>query len=43
MKGHIKFLEASTKSMALHYNILDGTCVRDYIHVCDLADAHVLG
>lgn len=20
----------------------DGTCVRDYIHVCDLADAHVL-
>lgn len=24
------------------YNTLDGTCVRDYIHVCDLADAHVL-
>jgi UDP-glucose 4-epimerase len=21
----------------------DGTCVRDYIHVCDLADAHALG
>ena len=21
----------------------DGTCLRDYIHVCDLADAHVLG
>jgi len=21
----------------------DGTCIRDYIHVCDLADAHVLG
>ena len=20
----------------------DGTCIRDYIHVCDLADAHVL-
>ena len=23
------------------YNTPDGTCVRDYIHVCDLADAHV--
>lgn len=21
----------------------DGTCIRDYIHVCDLVDAHVLG
>jgi UDP-glucose 4-epimerase len=20
----------------------DGTCIRDYVHVCDLADAHVL-
>lgn len=25
------------------YETPDGTCVRDYIHVCDLADAHVLG
>lgn len=24
-----------------NYNTIDGTCVRDYIHVCDLADAHV--
>ena len=24
------------------YETDDGTCVRDYIHVCDLADAHVL-
>lgn len=24
------------------YDTDDGTCVRDYIHVCDLADAHVL-
>lgn len=23
------------------YDTADGTCVRDYIHVCDLADAHV--
>ena len=24
------------------YSTPDGTCLRDYIHVCDLADAHVL-
>lgn len=24
------------------YDTRDGTCVRDYVHVCDLADAHVL-
>jgi len=24
------------------YNTPDGTCIRDYIHVCDLARAHVL-
>ena len=24
------------------YSTTDGTCVRDYIHVCDLADAHVV-
>jgi len=25
------------------YDTPDGTCVRDYIHVADLADAHILG
>ncbi|ABB56352.1 UDP-glucose 4-epimerase GalE [Synechococcus elongatus] len=25
------------------YPTSDGTCIRDYIHVCDLADAHVRG
>jgi UDP-glucose 4-epimerase len=24
------------------YDTTDGTCIRDYIHVCDLADAHIL-
>jgi UDP-glucose 4-epimerase len=24
------------------YDTKDGTCIRDYIHVCDLADAHIL-
>ena len=25
----------------LDYNTSDGTCIRDYIHVTDLVDAHV--
>ncbi len=25
------------------YDTPDGTCVRDYVHVCDLVDAHILG
>lgn len=25
------------------YPTTDGTCIRDYVHVCDLVDAHVLG
>lgn len=25
------------------YNTEDGTCIRDYIHVCDVVDAHLLG
>ena len=24
------------------YGTPDGTCIRDYIHICDLADAHIL-
>lgn len=34
------------KNMKLYgddYNTPDGTCIRDYIHVTDLAQAHVLG
>jgi UDP-arabinose 4-epimerase len=36
--GRIDFLEVYGDD----YNTLDGTCVRDYIHVADLARAHVL-
>lgn len=25
------------------YHTPDGTCIRDYVHVCDLVDAHLLG
>ena len=25
------------------YDTFDGTCIRDYVHVCDLVEAHVLG
>jgi len=25
------------------YDTPDGTCIRDYVHACDLVDAHVLG
>lgn len=29
------------KIFGTDYDTPDGTCVRDYIHVCDLADAHI--
>jgi UDP-glucose 4-epimerase len=32
----------SIKIFGEDYDTPDGTCVRDYIHVCDLASAHVL-
>lgn len=31
----------SIKVFGNDYDTLDGTCVRDYIHVCDLSDAHL--
>jgi UDP-glucose 4-epimerase len=33
----------SIKIFGDDYETPDGTCIRDYIHVCDLAEAHVLG
>lgn len=31
------------KIFGTDYPTPDGTCIRDYIHVCDLAEAHILG
>ena len=31
------------KIFGTDYDTSDGTCIRDYVHVCDLVDAHVLG
>jgi len=36
-------LRESIKVFGSDYPTPDGTCIRDYIHVSDLADAHVLG
>ncbi|MCI0620414.1 MAG: UDP-glucose 4-epimerase GalE [Acidobacteria bacterium] len=36
-------LRDSVRVYGADYPTQDGTCVRDYIHVCDLADAHILG
>jgi UDP-glucose 4-epimerase len=35
--GKIKMMEVFGND----YDTRDGTCVRDYVHVCDIADAHV--
>jgi UDP-glucose 4-epimerase len=34
--------QRSVSVFGTDYPTKDGTCVRDYIHVCDLADAHIL-
>jgi UDP-glucose 4-epimerase len=31
------------KIFGTDYDTPDGTCIRDYVHVCDLVEAHVLG
>ena len=34
--------EKEIRVFGTDYATPDGTCIRDYIHVCDLADAHIL-
>lgn len=39
-------IEGKRPTLTIHgtdYNTPDGTCIRDYVHVMDLVDAHVLG
>ncbi|GHC48542.1 UDP-glucose 4-epimerase GalE [Neogemmobacter tilapiae] len=42
----LQAVQGKRPALTLHgtdYETRDGTCVRDYVHVSDLADAHVLG
>ena len=34
---------SEVKIFGVDYDTKDGTCVRDYVHVCDLVDAHLFG
>ena len=36
-------LRKSIKIFGTDYDTKDGTCVRDFVHVYDLAKAHILG
>ena len=42
----LQAISGDREEIAIHgtdYETEDGTCIRDYVHVCDLVDAHVLG
>ena len=39
----IENLNSSVTIYGTDYDTPDGTCIRDYVHVCDLVDAHILG
>ena len=40
---HFDKLDDPLTIFGTDYNTPDGTCIRDYDHVCDLVDAHLLG
>lgn len=42
----LEAIDGKRDKLTIHgtdYDTPDGTCIRDYVHVCDLVDAHVLG
>lgn len=42
----LEAIDGKRPALTIHgsdYETPDGTCIRDYVHVCDLVDAHVLG
>lgn len=42
----LEAIDGKRPALTIHgtdYDTPDGTCIRDYVHVCDLVDAHVLG
>ncbi len=42
----LEAIDGMRPALTIHgtdYPTPDGTCIRDYVHVCDLVDAHVLG
>ncbi len=42
----LQAIDGQRDALTIHgvdYPSPDGTCIRDYVHVCDLVDAHVLG
>lgn len=42
----LQAIDGKRPALTIHgtdYPTEDGTCIRDYVHVCDLVDAHVLG
>ena len=42
----LEAIDGQRPALTIHgddYDTPDGTCIRDYVHVCDLVDAHVLG
>ncbi len=42
----LESIDGRREALTIHgtdYDTPDGTCIRDYVHVCDLVEAHVLG